>query len=398
MIEPLAGSFADLAAPAALGKNTDLPSRGLVFALPMDGPDGRKLERQVSRWQARSHGRELLRARGFHRLRPASCGFAMAHGAAGVEVYRRPDQARARLAGVCQCGQPLLCPVCSPRVAAVRSAEVADGFKRASMKGWQATLMVFTAPHKMGSSLLDEVDFWRDAWEKFLGSGNVAARLRKQRVGHVGGPEITWTWTNGWHFHRNLVVYHLGELDIEAHRRRWMDCLGGRYSRHAEVHAFEAKPMDSEEMAAYCAKQGAEIAWQEGKSSSMTPLTLLVQAAKERTDCPQWVEACGVVAARKLSIVRWSKGLRKDLGMTVEKSDEEVATEQAEPTDQLLGVLTPAQWHRIIQMRLEYRLTQEAQLGGEALELFLCAHGIGELYTHEQISGAFPVSKKQYIT
>lgn len=395
MIEHLAGSFADLAASAALGKNTDLLLPPLSFptpfALPMQGPDGLKIEGGSKRWLARSHGRKLLRDRGLIRLRPASCGFAMAHGSAGVEVWKSPDRSRGKVLGVCKCGQPLLCPVCSPRVAAERSCEVADGFERASNRGWKAHLMVFTAPHKMGSPLLNEVDFWRDAWARYMGQSQGAQRLRKQRVGHVGGPEITWGWLNGWHFHRNLIVYHLGDLDVEAWRRRWMDCLGGRYSRHAEKHAFNAKPMDSAAMAAYCAKVGAEIAWQEGKSDSMTPLTLLVQSALAGEDCPQWVEACGVVAARKLSIVRWSKGLRADLGMAKEKTDEQIAKEKTEPTDVLLGVLTPAQWHRIVNMRLEYRLTQEAQLGHEALELFLEAHGIGELYQHEQISGASPV-------
>ena len=78
--------------------------------------------------------------------------------------------------------------------------------------------------------------------------------------------------------------------------------------------------------------------------------------------------------------------------MTAEKTDAEIAKEAAEPTDQLLGVLTPSQWHRIIKMRLEYRLTQEAQLGAEALDLFLTAHGIGGLYTHDHLQGAFNIN------
>ena len=259
--------------------------------------------------------------------------------------------------------------------------------------------MVFTAPHKAGSSLLDEVDFWRSAWLKFMACGRGSMELKKQRTGHVGGPEITWGFLSGWHFHRNLVVYHTGNIDVEAYRRRWMDCLGGRYSKACEQFAFTSKPMDSAVMATYCAKVGAEIAWQEGKSSSMTPLTLLVASALAGEDCPQWVEACGVVAARKLSIVRWSKGLRADLMMSKEKTDEQLAKEKAEPTDELLGVLTPAQWHRVVASKLEYRLTQEAQLGRENLEVFLSAHGIGELFSHEILSGAVaPVFGKQYIT
>lgn len=252
--------------------------------------------------------------------------------------------------------------------------------------------MVFTAPHKRGSPLLAEVDFWRDAWDDFMASGKSSQRLKQQRLGHFGGPELTWTAANGWHFHRNLVAFHNGQLDVEAHKSRWMGCLGSRYSLAAEQHAFDAKPMDSGDMARYCAKHGAEIAWAEGKSSSITPLTLLVKAAINGTHCAQWVEAVNVVAARKLSIVRWARGLRAELGITAaERSDEDIAKEKGQKTDELLGTVTACQWRFIVSRRLEYRLLQEAQLGRENLEVFMHSKGLGDLLHPEQLAGASPV-------
>lgn len=377
---------------------TDIPDDSASVDLAV-----RNASRDANRWHARAHGRNLLWLSGNGRRRPASCGLRLQHGRRSVDLFRCPDRPRGRVGGVCACGQPLLCPVCSPRVSAFRASECEDGFRRAAARGWKANLLVFTSPHTRSSSLLSEVDFWRDAWDEFMASGRSSQILKRQRLGHFGGPELTWTHANGWHFHRNLCVFHDGKLDVEAHKSRWMGCLGKRYSAAAEVHGFHSSPMTDEDMARYCAKQGAEIAWAEGKSSSITPLTLLVRAAKLGIDSPQWVEAVRVVAARKLSIVRWSRGLRGELGMVAgEKTDEQIAIENGTKTDELLGSVTAAQWRCIVSRRLEYRILLEANLGREAVECFLHSHGLGDLLSPEQIAGAYvvtgPKPKRKYAT
>lgn len=380
------------AAPRGLlGKNTDLPSPPpLEHSFPSSFqdhgeapfPDGQDIgktaaPRVCSRWMARAHGRDLLAGVGFQG-RVRFCGRGLSHGKKFVEVWSRPDHGVGRLGGLCMCGQPLTCPVCSPRVSAFRAAEVADAFERAAALGWKADLLVMTAPHSAASSLSDEMDFWTDAWEKFLGSGKAAARLRKHRFGHLGGPEMTYG-QNGWHFHRNLVVFHDGQLDLEAYRSRWLGCLGKRYTLAAEQHAFRASPIDTALRATYVSKIAAEVAWSHGKASS-TPLTMLVRAAAEAASCPQWVEAVHAVKARKLSIIRFSRGLRGGLGMNVEEPDERIAEEAATPTEKLLGVITAGQMRQVIARRAEYRLLQVAQEGEEAVNVFLLSIGAGELF------------------
>lgn len=373
--QALLGNNTDLHSPSPFGDHGEAPF--------LEGQDIGKVAapKVCSRWMARAHGRDLLASVKFTG-RVRFCGRGLAHGRRMVEVWHRPDSGTGRLSGLCMCGQPLTCPVCSPRVSAFRAAEVADAFDRAAARGWKAHLLVFTAPHKAGSPLLAEIDYWRDAWDEFMAAGKASQRLKKQRLGHLGGPEMTHG-SHGWHFHRNLVVFHDGKLDLEAHKSRWMGCLGRRYSLAAEQRAFNASPIDTGVRASYVSKIAAEVAWSHGKASS-TPLTMLVRAAAAATDCPEWVEAVHAVKARKLSIIRFSRGLRGELGMASEEKDETIAEEAATPTEKLLGYITAGQMRRVIAARAEYRLLQIAQEGHDAVNIFLLSIGAGELFGSDE--------------
>lgn len=381
-VEPLVNAKEAQFPRVPLGNTTDFPS----------GADDQEVNPEATFsatcFQARSWGRTLLRDAGLVRTRASWCGARLTYKARSVPVYRRPDRPTARLGNLCQCGQTLVCPVCAPRVSYVRAAEVGTGWEKWNEAGGQAHMVTFTAPHRAGSPLLDEVDFWRDAWGSFgAAGGRSAAEIRKQRVGYMNALEMTHG-ANGWHVHRHLLMLHKGALDIEAHKRRWMDCLGSRYSFAAETHAFHSTPVDARQIAIYGQKIGAEIAGATVKDSK-TPLRLLVDAAAKRSAAPEWIEAVKVVGARKLSICRWSPGLRDFLGMGVEKSDEEIAKDEVVKTDELLGVLTWSQWRKILARRLEYRVICEAQLGMEALDLFLVSHDLGHLHSDDDEYQAF---------
>jgi len=182
-----------------------------------------------------------------------------------------------------------------------------------------------------------------------------------------------------------LVVFHDGRLDLEAYKSRWMGCLGSRYSLAAELHAFRASSVDTSLRAQYVSKIAAEVAWAHGKESSQTPLTMLVRSASAAAPCPQWVEAVAAVKARKLSIIRFSRGLRAELGMADEEPDEKIAEEASTPSEKLLGFITSAQMRRVIAARAEYRLLQVAQEGHEAVNVFLLSIGAGELFGPSEV-------------
>lgn len=387
---PLPGSFADRAAQPPLGNITDLVTSDEDQAVTSPCPSF-----SAKCFQARAWGRHLLRDAGLVRHRASWCGARLTYRARSVPVYRRPDRPVGRLGNLCVCGQTLVCPVCAPRVSYVRASEIGDGWARWNASGHLAHMVTFTAPHHAGSPLLDEVDFWREAWSRMTGSGSgrAGADLRSQRVGYMNALEMTFGQDNGWHVHRHLLMLHQGRFDIEAHQRRWMECLGGRYSIAAEKHAFNAVPVDARQIAVYNSKIGAEIAGATVKDSK-TPLRLLVDAAATFSAAPQWIEAVKVVGARKLSICRWSPGLRDFLGMGVEKTDEEIAKDEVVKTDELLGVLTWGQWREILARRLEYQVITEAQHGQEALDLWLNTNGLGQLHWDDETYEAFLSSKE----
>lgn len=380
----LPGSFADRAAQRPLGNTTDLVASPDIQQVNPDSTFSAKC------FQARSWGRKLLRDAGMVRSRASWCGARLTHKARSVAVYRRPDRPTGRLGNLCVCGQTLVCPVCAPRVSYVRASEIGTGWGKWNESGGQAHMLTFTAPHRAGSPLLDEVDFWREAWSDMMGAGKggrAAAEIRKQRVGYMNALEMTHG-ANGWHVHRHLLMLHQGGLDIEAHKRRWMESLGGRYSLACEKHAFDSKLVDAQQIAVYGAKIGAEIAGATVKDSK-TPLRLLVDAAATRSAAPEWIEAVKVVGARKLSICRWSPGLRDFLGMGVEKSDEEIAKDEVVKTDELLGIITWGQWRQILARRLEYQVITEAQHGQEALDLWMNVNDLGRLHFDDDDYKAF---------
>ncbi|HWA88107.1 MAG TPA: hypothetical protein VG710_17895, partial [Opitutus sp.] len=102
--------------------------------------------------------------------------------------------------------------------------------------------------------------------------------------------------------------------------------------------------------------------------------------------CPQWREAVGVVAQRKISVLRWSRGLRAVVGLDEEtdaeadEKDRELAQEEVTATDELLGALSPTQWRGIWTRKLEHELLREMQAGAEAVDLWLQCHGLGPLW------------------
>jgi len=371
-------------APAApLGNNADFASNALPDRPAIVSPG------TVKAWYLRSSGRELLKREGINK-RLRWCGSRISRGSQGVSVFSRPDRAYGRLSGVCVCGQSICCPVCAPRIAAFRSAEVAEGFERAKSRGYDARLATFTFPHASGSSLGDEIDAFAKAWRVF-GSGCMAAKRRKNSLGNIVGREVTHG-LNGWHYHYHVLRFdRTGTFEEELHRAGWLAALEtiGRRTDAATLRAYHVGEIGDRARAAYCAKLstaveaqaraiGSEIASAATKGRNLASLLLAastgdVQAGKT------WVAGVSEIVKRKVSSVRWSRGLRAELGLQVEKDDEQIAQDEVLETDVYLGELTPMQWRGVLLHRAEFCLLVAAQNGLDAVNSFLRGLDLGEL-------------------
>jgi len=399
------GSVREAAAPGlSLGKNTDFASNPVTQQLAQVGNEPQKLSAlTVNAWMLRAVGRELLaekRADSYttrgkrRRIRLAFCGARLTKRDAGVSVYRRPDRAYGRVGGVCLCGQSVVCPVCAPRIAAFRAAEVEEAFKRARDLGFVAFLDTYTMPHKAGTSLGVEIDTFADAWRQFI-SGRTANELRLGYLGNHTAREITFSNVNGWHYHHHQLRYHKeGTHEPHLLRASWMSALQavGRFTEAAFERGFDSEPVRDEKGARYTAKLassvdaqalalGMELASSATKGRNIVRL-LGDYSRGDKLAGETWLHGVREVCSRKVSSVRWSAGLRDKLGLTCpDLSDLEVAEEKAERTDEPLGELTAMQWKAVIMHRGEFPLVAAAQYGVDAVNTYLSGISAGELHT-----------------
>jgi hypothetical protein len=386
-----AGSAEGRGAPAAeaapLGNNADLVAAPDILALlPPCGT--------VTAWMMRAYAREIF-TRGCvtPRLRMRWCGSKISKREFGVEVYRRPTLSYGRLGGVCVCGQSLCCPVCAPRIAAFRAAEVAECFKRAASMGYEARLVTFTMPHSLGENLDVLLELQRRAWA-IVAHSRSASKRRRYSLGYHLGNEITWGNSNGWHPHKHQLRYDKpGTYCAESDRADWLSALDniGRKTAGAERRAFDCGTVGDEAGARYVAKLatsveaqgravGSEIASAATKGRNFNSLLRSSFADRDHGATSTWLEGVLVVTSAKLASVRWSRGLRSVVGLSVEEpSDEAVAAETVTEQDQLLGCLTPMQWAGILRHSVEFHLCCAAQNGRSAVNSFLSGLELGQL-------------------
>ena len=376
---------------APLGKNAD-------FA-PVSTPSAEDVHvllpcpSTVSAWYLRHVAADVLagvRSKSGYPVRMRLCGRQITRGFDGVGIYARPDRAYGRVHGVCVCGQSLACPVCAPRIAAFRSAEVADGFKRATAAGYEASLVTFTAPHVLGSTLGKEIDCFGEGWRRFQ-KGWTADKIRAHSLGSQIGRECTYG-AAGWHYHHHQLRFdEPGTFDRERTEAQWLTALDsvGRKWRGAELHAFNAGLVGDEAGARYVAKLatsadaqgraiGLEVAGGSLKGKNLATLLKLAAGGDDQARAV-WVGGVRDILERKVSSVRWSPGLRRKLGMDTEKSDEQIAKEEVVSTDVFLGALNHAQWRGVLECRAEFALLIAANQGRESVNSFLAGLELGQL-------------------
>lgn len=396
-----AAGAAPQAAPGAgrLGKNADFASTVDLEALAeaplvdLNRVTAKLSAVTVNGWYLRSIARELLWKSGAgFRLR--SCGAKITRNERGVTVWRRPDRAYGRIGGVCVCGQSVVCPVCAPRIAAFRAAEIEDAYTRSRNGGYEARLETFTMPHRAGSALGVEIDTFAKAW-RGLQSGRSSQLVRSGYLGNHTAREITYSAKNGFHYHHHQLRYVRPGTHEEAQMRAsWFAQLQavGRYSDACIEHAYDSELVADERGARYTAKLASCVDAQAlaiGKELSLSALKgrnivqLLGDFSRGDEEAGKvWLHAVAAVCTRKVSSVRWSPGLRDKLGIAApEKSDADVAAEKAERTDELLGELTALQWRRVLAYRGEFPLVAAAQHGVDAVNTLLSGIDGGELHT-----------------
>ena len=347
----------------------------------------------VKAFYLRSLGREIMKKSGVDR-RMRWCGSRISQKKDGVNVYARPDRAYGRVGGVCVCGQSICCPVCAPRIAAFRSAEIAKAFERARDAGWECSMETFTKPHHLSfapDALKKEFTEFSDIWRSFMVGRRGHKREKESEGSHVGR-EINWGSAHGWHYHHHRLRYDRpGVYDSQIARADGLaarEAFGLR-TEGTETFAYDCGAVGDEAGARYIAKVstsveaqgraiGSELASSATKGRNINSL-LADYARGDQQAGAIWLNGVSCVTAGKVSSVRWSRGLRLKLGLGKEKSDDEIAAEEKTATDVFLGSLNPLQWSGVLKHRAEFALLCAANQGEHAINSFLTGLSLGKL-------------------
>jgi hypothetical protein len=296
--------------------------------------------------------------------------------------------------GLCRCANGKLCPVCAALLGEKKREELAEGVVRctegagcldsAGGAGWLA-LMTLTVNHGVQDKLSDLIARFdaayddmrtrrgglRDLISDWGGSGNVK---------FVIAWEITWSPLNGYHYHKHILVFVLDQTymmrltpeEFSARARVLWQEATARQGFQINEHGFdfgatrgavadyvakwghepEKRPWGAEDEASKAyAKNGRVVLQGQKKRIHLTPFQMLGLLAEGITHvyghdlCALFREYA--LATKGKPQLRWSRGLRKRLGMSKEKSDAELVEEESE-TSRCVGLIARKQWRAVL--------------------------------------------------
>lgn len=265
-------------------------------------------------------------------------------------------------------------------------------------------MVTFTLRHSRIDSLSGLMRLLCDAYQDMSRSRAFRDwRADSGQRGSIAATEITYG-LNGWHPHRHVLMLFdrpVTREDEAAIRDELFDmwshavdrCGGRTVSR--EAFDVRAVTRGEEQVASYVTKTikgvdgiGAEVSLADVKAGraagSINPFQLLDLGTPEAEKL--WDEYAEATKGR--SAIRWSRGLRDDLGMGVEKTDEEIVDE-AERMGDVRLLVAPAVFNRAVR---SYRVACAVLEAAERGELACICADLGGRWHQTLLPGGRSVT------
>lgn len=318
----------------------------------------------------------------FTRLsRVRKCGHA-AGGLVHVQGKGCGDGISGRSHGLQSCGSVWSCPVCASKIAYGRQLDLERGISHwADDRSGSFVLLTLTLRHHRGQALKEVWDGLSTAWRKYVSHRQTKETLKGLDVsGYHRTTEVTYG-ESGWHVHLH-VLYFLASRPQDLSSVAAGNVLTARWVQSAAAAGFSAVPNAQDwkilrgsskalaSIAGYVTKgeyhegmsaprSGNEVAMEvtradlkTGRSSSRTPFEILrglLEGDALPGDQELWAEWESASKGRRQQI--WSRGLRADLGLDDEMTDQDLADayENGEVTDVTVNLveITSSEWEKI---------------------------------------------------
>jgi hypothetical protein len=326
-------------------------------------------EWRLKRWELQRAARELLpnaRVRVCLRHR-------LSDDRKGVGVRRRERDGATYYEGLMVCGSSWVCPVCAAKISERRRVELLAAISSHRERGGEVVLLTLTVPHSQRSDPLELVDRTTKLVTSLWGGRDRIKSLLPGYVGHIRALEVTHG-EHGWHPHVHILLFIASGCDLQAlHEALWT-----RWERRVKrsglgtpsPSAFSLQ--DGSHASRYVGKWGlaeevtkANVK-QARSAAGRSPFALLADyVAGDRQAGALFREFAAAFKGRHQ--LSWSRGLRDALGLSAEKSDEELAA-TVDAQDRLLCRISDDDWKVV--KRYELRaLVLEVLRSGEWADL-----------------------------
>lgn len=214
-------------------------------------------------------------------------------------------------------------------------------------------LLTFTNSHSIADDLGSLLERQRAALRAFWKSRVVTAGLsRLGCIGRVSSTEVTFGHGSGWHPHVHVLLFIDGASDVDLLRSEfcgtWFNCcervgLDCSMSRGLDIRGGEAA-------GAYVAKLGLEVALavrKRGRGVDRFGVWELLQACDDGHTwaASRFVEFASVMKGRRHLV--WSAGLRSNLALASEWSDEAIMAKPGEADEALYAKILRDTWRGI---------------------------------------------------
>ncbi len=315
-----------------------------------------------------------------------------------VQVRRSEKSSRPYYAGLMACGSVWTCPVCAPKIQAVRALEVRSAIDQWTAQGGSVVLLTQTVPHSRHDVLEVLLQRFTDALRRFKGCrAYTRASERFGIAGSIRGLEVTHG-ANGWHPHAHTILFLQTPppppppplqdgggvwYDMKTELFRLWESAAARAGFVGELSADAFDVQDASKVKNYVTKLGTEYQWnsehelvkahsKRGSSHSLTPFDMLrryLDAPDDGRLLALFAEYAYTFHGRRQLV--WSDGLKKRLLGTEGLTDEQVAASIGE-SDEVLARIPLSDWKLIRRHNLQAHVLEVVnQYGSSGLEHLL---------------------------
>lgn len=348
----------------------------------------RKSKQQAGRYALMRTAQGLLWKKGNEwkeQARTCWCCRSMKREAGSVSVYRNEDGSGSSLTGLNRCGNIWTCPVCAAKVAESRRAELSAALVAHLGNGGAAYLLTLTFPHEADHQMAELLEKFTNARQRLQNSRKWKEVMKQAgRIGSVASLEVTISQEHGWHPHLHLLIFanvqgfgegepenDQGDLISQAIselKTAWVNILLktglGDHRKINDMLEHALNVRGGNQAAEYIAKYGRDERW--GQSSEMTrhyakqgasgerdgllhftPFQLLTWAGNgDEWAIRKFIEYSTAIEGKRA--VTWSPGLKKALAVLDDRTDEEIAADDAVMPEQIhVGDLLQEQYQTL---------------------------------------------------